>query len=137
MPKASISIEAAFHDIDAMGVVWHGHYLKYFELARTALFRRLGFDFPEMARSGYLWPVIEVQCRYAAPMRYGQAVTVAAALEDTAHRVKVAYEITDKKSGRRVAKGHTVQVAVQAKTGRMALVTPDVFLRRLKGSRAR
>jgi acyl-CoA thioester hydrolase len=27
----------AFHDVDLMAVVWHGHYLKYLESARWAL----------------------------------------------------------------------------------------------------
>ena len=41
MPKleAAIEVEVPFHDVDAMTVAWHGHYLKYFELARTQLLR--------------------------------------------------------------------------------------------------
>ena len=36
---ADIRMEVPFHDIDILGIVWHGHYNKYFELARTALYR--------------------------------------------------------------------------------------------------
>jgi acyl-CoA thioester hydrolase len=41
----SVTIEAtvAFHDIDVIGVMWHGHYLKYLENARWALMDRIGF----------------------------------------------------------------------------------------------
>jgi len=30
-----IRLEVPFHDVDALRIVWHGHYLKYLELART------------------------------------------------------------------------------------------------------
>ena len=34
---ASAQVEVPFHDVDAMDVCWHGHYLKYFEIGRAAL----------------------------------------------------------------------------------------------------
>ena len=37
MPKAIIEsstiVEVPFFDVDSMRIVWHGHYLKYFEIA--------------------------------------------------------------------------------------------------------
>ena len=33
----SVEIEIPFHDVDMMEVAWHGHYVKYFEIARCAL----------------------------------------------------------------------------------------------------
>ena len=60
MPKltASVDVEVPFHDVDAMQVAWHGHYVKYFELARCALLRRFDYDCPQMQTSGYLWPIV-------------------------------------------------------------------------------
>ena len=40
--QASVELEVPFHDVDVMHVAWHGHYVKYFELARCALLRRFG-----------------------------------------------------------------------------------------------
>ena len=50
---AEIEFDVAFHDVDLVGVVWHGHYLKYLENARWALMDRLGFGFQRMVDSGY------------------------------------------------------------------------------------
>ena len=58
--SAFVDVEVPFHDVDVMGVVWHGHYLKYFEQARTALFQKIGFDYPQMSEIGYVWPVVSV-----------------------------------------------------------------------------
>ena len=54
-----VLIEIPFHDVDLMGVAWHGHYVKYLEIARTAMMRKIGLDFPELRDSGYLWPIVE------------------------------------------------------------------------------
>ena len=39
--STEIEISPAFHDLDPMNIVWHGHYIKYLELARCALLARL------------------------------------------------------------------------------------------------
>jgi acyl-CoA thioester hydrolase len=130
--KAKITLDVPFYDLDGLSVVWHGHYYKYFEQARTALLRSVGFDAPEMIRSGYRWFVIESHCRYVAPLRYGMKVEAHVSLADAEHRLKFVYILLDKKTGRRLATGHTVHAAVHAKTGKLSLVTPSVFLRHLK-----
>lgn len=40
--QASVNLEIPFHDVDMMAVVWHGHYAKYFEIARCALLEKIG-----------------------------------------------------------------------------------------------
>ena len=42
--EVRVQLEVPFHDVDRLGVVWHGHYFKYFELARTRLLRAIGLD---------------------------------------------------------------------------------------------
>lgn len=37
MHTAEVEMTVPFHDVDMMEVAWHGHYVKYFELARCAL----------------------------------------------------------------------------------------------------
>jgi acyl-CoA thioester hydrolase len=127
-----LDVDVPYHDLDGMNIVWHGHYYKYFEYARTAFLRSIGFDMPQMIRSGYMWPVIESHCRYISPMRYGMRVHIKVAIADAQHRVKFTYAIYDKKGGRRLAYGHTVQAAVDAKTGELCLMTPKAFLKHLK-----
>ena len=129
--SATVTVDVPFHDLDGLQVVWHGHYYKYFEYARTAYVRAIGFDVPQIERSGCLWPVIETHCRYIAPIRYGMKVRVRAKLADVEHRVKFVYTITDAKNGRRLSYGHTVQAAVDAKSGELFLMTPRSFLRHL------
>jgi acyl-CoA thioester hydrolase len=48
--------EIPFHDVDMM--VWHGHYAKYFEIARRLL-EQIDYNYPQTRDSGYAWPVID------------------------------------------------------------------------------
>jgi len=121
---AEITLEVPFHDIDILGIAWHGHYYKYFELARTALYRNYDFDVHQMQKLGYIFPVIESQCRYVQPLKYGQRVLVKATVKESLSYIKIAYVITDAKSGERMAYGHTKQ-AVCTPDGDMLMAVPD------------
>src|SRR5262249_46894893 len=71
-----IPLSPAFHDLDPMNVVWHGNYVRYFELARCALLQQIDYDYPQMRDFGYAWPVVDMRIKYVRPLVYGQAVIV-------------------------------------------------------------
>ena len=129
--SAEVDIEVPFYDVDPMLVVWHGHYVKYCEQARCALLRRIDYDYPAMQASGYLWPVVELHLRYVHSARYGQRLRARATLLEYENRLKIAYLITDRDSGERLTKGHSVQVAVNAATRELQFVSPKVLLDKL------
>ncbi|AVS68433.1 4-hydroxybenzoyl-CoA thioesterase [Paracidovorax avenae] len=135
--SASIDVEIPFHDVDTMDVAWHGHYVKYFELARCALLRRFDYDYPQMKASGYLWPVVECHLKYVRPALYGQRVRVEAALAEYENRIKIRYEIRDAVSGTTLTKGHTVQLAVDAATRELQFVSPPIVFANLERACAR
>ena len=128
---AEVGIEVPFHDVDAMEVAWHGHYLKYFEIARGALLRAIDYDYPQMQASGYLWPVVECHVKYIRPARYGQKLVASAELVEHENRMKIAYVIRDAASGEVLTRGHTVQVAVDARSGELQFVAPAALTERV------
>lgn len=129
--EAEITIDIPFHDVDMMGIAWHGHYARYFELARTRLLSRFDYDYRQMKESGYAWPVIEMHIRYAHPLPYEARAIVRARIVEYENRLKVDYEIRDGSTGRRLTRGHTVQVAVQLPEGEMCFASPPVLLEKL------
>ena len=126
--SAEIDIDVPFYDVDPMHVVWHGHYVKYFEHARCALLRLIDYDYPAMQHSGYLWPVVELHLKYVHSASYGQRLLARATLLEYENRLKIGYLITDRASGERLTKGHSVQVAVHATTRELQFVSPKVLL---------
>jgi acyl-CoA thioester hydrolase len=129
---ASVTLEVPFHDVDAMNVAWHGHYVKYFELARCALLRRFDYDYPQMQASGYMWPVVECQLKYVRPALYGQHLCVEATLLEYENRIRIGYVIRDLASGERLTKGSTTQVAVDATTRELQFVSPPIVFANLE-----
>ena len=131
MISTEITMEVPFHDVDMMEVAWHGHYVKYLEIARCALLDKLDYNYPQMKASGFAWPVIELHVRYAKPLRFQQQVTVRATLKEWENRLKVDYQILDTISGKRLTKAHTVQVAVDMSTQEMLFMSPPVLFEKL------
>ena len=110
----SVTLEVPFHDVDSLRVVWHGHYYKYFEVARTALFRELGFESqPEQAKkpgtsaNNRSLRVVETNCRYLSPLRYGDRFAVRAWIRDVDPRICVSYDIVRDADRVKIARGRT------------------------------
>ena len=128
---ATVDVVVPFYDLDPMEVVWHGNYVRYFELARTRLLQSIGYDYEQMRASGYAWPVIDLHIRYPRPLRYQQRVRVSAALVEFENRLRIGYEIRDSGDGRRLTHGHTIQIAVKMPEGEMCLVSPPILFEKL------
>lgn len=128
MPDLShvIEVRPAFFDVDPMAVVWHGNYVKYFELVRAALMDRLGYGYKEMRDSGYLWPIVDLRVKYVRPAMLGQPLTVRAEITEFENRLRVEYAISDQ-AGEKVTKGYTIQVAVDARTHELQYVCPKIL----------
>lgn len=135
MSKGTIScetdIEVPFFDVDLMEIVWHGHYAKYFEMARCALLDKIDYGYMKMRASGYAWPVIDLRIRYARPVKFSQKIRVQAQIVEWQHRLKITYQILDKESGMRLARGYTTQVAVDMASNEMCYESPAILWQKL------
>jgi acyl-CoA thioester hydrolase len=128
---AEVSTQVQFFDLDPMEVVWHGHYIKYLEIARGALLDKIDYNYPQMRASGYLWPVIDLQLRFVAPARFGQWLNLRAEIVEWENRLKIAYLISGAVTGKRLTRATTTQVAVEMATGEMCFASPPVLFEKL------
>ena len=134
--QASTQVKIPFHDVDLLDVAWHGHYVRYFELARCELFDAIDYNYPQMRASGYAWPVIELHVRYAHPARFNEVVTVSASLVEIEHRLKIEYEVRGAQ-GQRLTRAYTVQVAVDMQNQEMCFASPPILIDRVTRYRER
>ena len=123
-----VRLGVRFHEVDSLGIVWHGHYVAYFEEARRAFGRRHGVDYPVLAEHGLAAPVVELWADYKAPARLSDELDVTARLfRSESAKLEFAYEI---RCGRRLlVTGGTVQVFTSLDGG--LLLAPPPLLRRL------
>ncbi|MBB2898536.1 MULTISPECIES: thioesterase family protein [Pseudomonas] len=126
--QVEVEMQIPFFDVDMMEIAWHGHYVKYLEVARCALLDRLDHNYLQMRESGYGWPVIDLQIRYIRPLLFQQRVRVKADLVEWENRLKLNYLISDAATGERLTRASTVQVAVDMASREMQLASPRVFI---------
>ena len=124
--SAEVDIEVPFHDVDAMEVVWHGHYVKYLEIARCELLRAFNYDYPQMAESGYIWPIVDMRLKYVDSALFGQVIKVQANLVEYENRLKIEYLVRNKGSDKVLTKAYTVQVAVCIESREMQFESPAI-----------
>jgi acyl-CoA thioester hydrolase len=124
MISAAIQTKAQFYDLDPMEVVWHGNYPRFLEQARCALLDKIAFNYVEMSRTAYIWPIVDMRIKYVRPVRFGQEITVSATLAEYENRIKIDYVITDTATGEALTKAHTIQVAVHKASGETVFESP-------------
>jgi len=69
-------IRVRYSETDAMGFLHHAHYLCYFEIGRTELFRAQGGNYRRMEELGLFFVVAKVHVRYRRPARYDDLLTL-------------------------------------------------------------
>ena len=124
-------VKVPFHDVDSARVVWHGRYFKYFELARCELLERIDYNYYEMARSGYVWPIVDTSARFLRPVFFNQEIVVGAALMEWELRLVIDYQIHDSE-GTIYTRASTTQVPLDVETYELQIGTPQVLNARME-----
>ncbi len=117
--------EIPFFDVDAMHIMWHGHYVKYLEMARCAFLEEINYTYDVMEHYGYGWPIVQLNLKYVKPTLFRQKIRVNLALVEYESCIRIDYTIVDLNSGQKLTQASTTQVAVAIESGEMQLQTPQ------------
>jgi acyl-CoA thioester hydrolase len=112
-----------YAETDQMGVVYHSNFVIWFEVGRVEMMRQLGFTYREMEEhDGTHIAVVDVRCRYKAPARYDDMVTVRTRLLNVRDSLlHFGYEIVRQDEGTVLAEGETVHIVVDSEFKRIPL----------------
>lgn len=69
-------LRSRYSETDKMGYVYYGHYLSYFEVARTEMLRSAGIAYSDMERDGIMLPVIFAKASYRSPIHYDELMDI-------------------------------------------------------------
>ncbi len=107
----SFRLKIRFSEIDAMRVVWHGAYVKYFEDAREFFGEQFELGYQLIERNRVFAPIVDLSLQYKKPLKYGMKPEVIITYIPTeAAKIVFDYEIRDAESLETMATGHSVQV---------------------------
>ena len=117
----------AFSEVDALAIGWHGHFPRFFEMAHTALMRKIGLTYEAYRKNQVGAPIVQLHTDYYAPLVLDELFTIRAEFVwSGGARINVNYEII-KENGELAATGYTVQMLFDPFTHTPYITTPPFF----------
>ena len=103
--------QVRFSEVDSMGVVWHGNYVRYFEDGREAFGNLYGINYMDFYRVGVMIPIVKITCDYKKPLKYGDTAIIETRFVNC-EAAKLQYDYTFYRNSTDdiVATGSTLQV---------------------------
>jgi acyl-CoA thioester hydrolase len=130
MLSSEIEIDIRFSETDAMGVVWHGNYLKFFEDGREHFGKTYGLEYLTIYDSGYFTPIVKSEIDHKAPVYYGQAIKVITRyIASKSAKIMFEYEVVNTTTNELAATGKTMQVFLDKESRTLELLTPNFYRR--------
>jgi len=126
--KHTTELDVKFNEADYLGIVWHGHYIRYFEDGREAFGKKYGIGYIAFYKHGFVIPIVDIQCKYKRPLRYGDTVRLDIEFIPTeAAKMVFKYLLFNARSGELVATGSSVQVFLDREHSVLQLSNPPFF----------
>jgi|TARA_B110000914_G_scaffold94256_1_gene82849 acyl-CoA thioester hydrolase len=114
-----------------MGVVYHGNYATYFEVARTEWLRDLGITYKDMENSGIMLPVISLFFNFVKSAKYDDVLTIYVFLKKRPLvKIEFDYEIFNQKK-EKISTGNSILAFMDMKTNK-PMKCPDYILEKLE-----
>ncbi len=117
-----------FSEVDSLRIVWHGHYIKYFEDGREAFGKQYGLGYLDFFEQKLVTPVVDINCHYKSQLVYGDEIIVETEFINTeAAKIIFEYKVFKKDDHSLVATGRSVQVFLST-NGELILTNPDFYV---------
>lgn len=129
--SGEVRLRVRYAETDQMGVVYYSNFLVWFEIGRVELLRQLGFDYKTMEiEDDCFIPVVEANCRYKAPARYDDELTIVTHVTGVRGAVlKFRYRVVRVGDQQLLAEGETTHVVTDHTLTKRAL--PEKYVRAL------
>jgi acyl-CoA thioester hydrolase len=123
-------LKVRFYEVDSYHVVWHGHYIAWFELGRNECAARFGLDPQQLKEIGLMAPVVDLSCKFKLPVYYGNLIVIRTTMQrcETAKLIFLYTVMRDKEV---LAEGSTTHILTDLK-GTMLYQIPSEAKQRLE-----
>lgn len=134
MTEFRVPIRPRYGEVDSMGVVYHAHYLVYFDVGRCEYMRALGCPYADVEAAGFRLAVVDADVRYRSPAHYDRELSLVVWLTDVrGASVTFRYELRD---GTRVLATGSTRLACLDEQNRPTRLPRDLHRTLLAGRNA-
>jgi acyl-CoA thioester hydrolase len=126
------SLQVRFYEVDAYGVVWHGHYVGWFEVGRNDLTQRYQMGPLQLKERNLLAPVVDLNCQFKLPATFDSSLIIQTTMERTeVAKLIFHYRVVDQGNRKVLATGFTTHVLTDLK-GNLLYRAPQEVLERIE-----
>ena len=118
-------VKVRFCEVDPYQVVWHGHYISWFEVGRNELASRFGLDPEQLKSMGLMAPVVDLACKFKSPARYGDTVIIRTTMQRS-ETAKLIFHYTVMRDKEMIVEGSTTHVLTDLKGTMLYQVPPEI-----------
>ena len=120
----TITIRVRYPEVDGMGYLHHSRFFQYFEMGRVELLRSIGHSYAELEARGIYFVVIKAECRFRAPAKYDEELTLTTRIVRQTHvRIDHAYEL---RRGETVLAEASTTIACVGRDGQLREIPADL-----------
>ena len=124
----STEVTVRFSEVDAMGIVWHGNFVKYMEDGRESFGRRFGLGYYDLYEQGLQVPLVKLDIDYKQQLKYGERIVIETTwMNCDAAKILFKYQILRKADGAVLMKARTTQVFLN-KQGELEITNPGYYM---------
>ncbi|HMT29150.1 MAG TPA: acyl-CoA thioesterase [Bacteroidia bacterium] len=123
-----LEFKVRFNEVDPLGIVWHGHYIRFFEDGREAFGSQHGLAYMDIYHQGFVAPVVNINCNYKKSLEYGDyAVVETTFVNHPAAKIIFNYKIFLTSTNELIAEGTSTQVFLDSEKRQLQLVAPAFY----------
>jgi len=124
----TINQRVRFSEVDSLGIVWHGHYVQYFEDGREAFGKEYSLSYLDFYSHGYVVPIVNLNCDYKKILRYGDDITIETTyIPCEPAKINFKYRLLNARTQELIVTGSTTQVFLDKDASTLQLTNPDFF----------
>jgi len=126
--KDRTEVKVRFGEVDSMGIVWHGNYVKYIEEGRESFGKKYGISYLDIYANDVMAPVVNMNIDFKKQVQYGDILIVETEFVDhAAAKIIFNFKIFRKSDNELVATAQSTQVFIDMNK-EMILYPPDFFV---------
>jgi acyl-CoA thioester hydrolase len=117
-------LKVRFYEVDSYHVVWHGHYVAWFEVGRNEFAALFGLDPEQLKEIGLMAPVVDLSCKFKLPARYGDDVVIRTTMQ-RCETAKLIFDYTVMRNKEVLAEGSTTHILTDLKGTMLYQIPPE------------
>lgn len=115
-----------FSEVDSLRVVWHGHYVRYFEDGREAFGKQFGLGYLDIYEHGLAVPLIDLQVKFKRVLEYGDSAIIETTfINSPAAKLIFEYTVISENHGYVACTARSTQVFMAPETKELHITMPS------------